>query len=61
MPAYLIAALVAALVGLAIMHGVVILLPIVASPLYACHRQYYKRWTQTSRLTPSTAPVAVEA
>jgi hypothetical protein len=61
MPAYFIAAAVAALVALAIMHGVVILLPIVASPLIGCYRRYHKRWAGSSRLSPSIAPVGVEA
>jgi hypothetical protein len=45
-PAYLVSAVVAALVALAIMHGVVILLPVVASPLYVCYYAYHKRWTE---------------
>jgi len=45
-PGYLVAAVVAALVGLAMMHGVVLLLPIVASPLYACYRGYQARWRE---------------
>jgi hypothetical protein len=44
-PAYLLAATVAGLVALAILNGVVVLLPIVASPLYVCYRGYRKRWT----------------
>jgi hypothetical protein len=45
-PAYLVAALVAGLVALAILNGVVVLLPIVASPLYVCYRGYHRRWTE---------------
>jgi hypothetical protein len=44
-PAYLVAALVAGLVALAIVNGVIVLLPIVASPLYVCYRSYHRRWT----------------
>jgi hypothetical protein len=44
-PAYLLAAMVAALVALAILNGVVALLPIVASPLYVCYRGYQRRWS----------------
>ena len=45
-PAYLVAAAVAALVALAMIHGLVLLAPIVASPLYVCYREYQKRWAQ---------------
>jgi hypothetical protein len=44
-PAFLVAAAIAGLVAMAIMNGVVVLLPIVASPLYVCYRSYQKRWT----------------
>jgi hypothetical protein len=44
-PSYLVSALIAALVGLAMIHGVYLLLPIVASPLFVCYRAYSKRWT----------------
>jgi hypothetical protein len=43
-PAYLVAAAVAGLVSLAMLHGVVFLAPLVASPLYVCYRGYQKRW-----------------
>jgi hypothetical protein len=43
-PSYLVSAVVAALVGLAMMHGVYLLLPIVASPLFVCYRAYSRRW-----------------
>jgi hypothetical protein len=43
-PAYLLSAVVAGLVALSILHGVVYLLPIAASPLYACYRAYVRRW-----------------
>jgi hypothetical protein len=45
-PAYLVAACVAGLVALAITNGIVILLPLVASPLYVCYYAYHKRWTE---------------
>jgi hypothetical protein len=59
-PAYLLSAVVAGLVALAIVNGVVALLPIVASPLYACYRGYRRRWAGTSkvvqpRAVPATA------
>jgi hypothetical protein len=44
-PAYLVSAVIAGLVALAIMNGVFVLLPIVASPLYVCYRGYHRRWT----------------
>jgi len=44
-PAYVVAALVAALVALAITNGVFVLMPLVASPLYVCYRSYQRRWT----------------
>jgi hypothetical protein len=45
-PAYLASAAIAGLVALAIINGVFVLLPIVASPLYVCYRAYHRRWTQ---------------
>jgi hypothetical protein len=45
-PAYLVSAIVAALVALAITNGVFALLPIVASPLYVCYRSYHRRWSE---------------
>jgi len=62
-PAYLVAALIAGMVALAIMHGVVILLPIVASPLFAVYRGYHTRWsamakTLLDRVAREGAPVA---
>jgi hypothetical protein len=45
-PAYVVAALVAGLVALAITNGVFALLPIVASPLYVCYRGYHRRWSE---------------
>ena len=59
-PAYLVSALVAGLVALAITNGVVVLLPIVASPLYVCYRSYHRRWTEmaTAMLNrAATSPV----
>ena len=44
-PAYLVSAVVAALVALAITNGVFVLLPLVASPLYVCYRGYHRRWS----------------
>jgi hypothetical protein len=54
-PAYLLAAVVAALVALAIFNGVIFLLPIVASPLYVCYRGYEKRWRRMAEALGSTA------
>jgi hypothetical protein len=48
-PAYLVAAAVAGLVGLATLHGVVYLTPLVASPLYVCYRGYQARWTDLAK------------
>ena len=56
-PAFLVSAVIAGLVALAIMNGVVILLPLVASPLYACYRVYQKRWTAMAKeLVASAQP-----
>jgi hypothetical protein len=46
-PAYLVSAVVAALVALTILDGNVILLPVVASPLYVCYCRYQQRWNET--------------
>ena len=48
-PAYLVSALVAGLVALAMLHGVIILAPIVASPLYVVYRGYQKRWADMGK------------
>ncbi len=45
-PAYLVSAVIAGLVALAITNGVFVLLPIVASPLYVCYRGYHRRWSE---------------
>jgi len=63
-PAYVVAALVAGLVALAITNGVVVLLPIVASPLYVCYRGYHRRWTEMAttllnRAAQTGTPVTV--
>lgn len=63
-PAYLVSALVAALVALAITNGVVVLLPLVASPLYVCYRGYHRRWTEMAtallnRAAQTATPVTV--
>ena len=63
-PAYLVAATVAGLVGLATLHGVVFLAPIVASPLYVCYRGYQKRWAAVAtellnRAAETPRPAAV--
>ncbi len=63
-PAYVVSALVAGLVALAITNGVFVLLPIVASPLYVCYRGYHRRWTEMAtallnRAAASPAPVTV--
>ena len=56
-PAYLLSAVIAGLVALAIVNGVVVLLPIVASPLYACYRGYQRRWTGVSKVVqPNAVP-----
>jgi hypothetical protein len=54
-PAYLASAAVAVLVALAIANGVVLLLPIVASPLYVCYRGYQRRWTGLANTVPAIA------
>jgi hypothetical protein len=54
-PAYLASAAIAALVALAIVNGVIVLLPIVASPLYVCYRGYQKRWTGIAKTVPANA------
>jgi hypothetical protein len=58
-PAYVVSALVAALVALAITNGVFVLLPLVASPLYVCYRSYQRRWTEmaTTLLNRVATPV----
>jgi hypothetical protein len=63
-PAYLVAAAVAGLVSLAMLHGVVFLAPIVASPLYVCYRGYQKRWSEMAtevlqRAARTPAPAGV--
>jgi len=40
---------IASLVALAILNGVVVLLPLVASPLYVCYRGYHKRWSRLAQ------------
>ena len=60
-PAYLVAAVVAAMVALAIMHGVVVLLPIVASPLLVVYRGYHKRWTEMAKAMLERAAQGPEA
>jgi hypothetical protein len=60
-PAYLLAAVVAGLVALAILNGVVVLLPIVASPIYVCYRGYQRRWSNMAQAVVDgarPAPVA---
>jgi len=59
-PAYLLSAVIAGLVAFAIVNGVVVLLPIVASPLYVCYRGYHRRWTgRTTALPSNAAPATV--
>lgn len=60
-PAYLVAAAVAGLIGVSMLHGVIYLAPIVASPLFVCYRSYHKRWTEMARalVTPQTAVATV--
>jgi hypothetical protein len=58
-PAYLVAAAVAGLVSLSMIHGVVVLLPLVASPLLVVYRSYQKRWTEMAKA--AVAPQAAVA
>jgi hypothetical protein len=59
-PAYLLSAVIAGIVALAIANGVVLLLPVVASPLYFCYRGYYRRWTgMTQVVRTSVAPATI--
>ena len=60
-PAYLVAAAVAGLIGVSMLHGVIYLAPIVASPLFVCYRSYHKRWTEMARalVTPQAAVATV--
>jgi hypothetical protein len=62
-PAFLVSAIIAAMVAFAILNGVVALLPIVASPLYVCYRGYQKRWTAMAKelMTGTQAQPAVVA
>jgi hypothetical protein len=62
-PAYLVAAAVAGLVSLAMLHGVVFLAPIVASPLYVCYRGYQRRWSEMAQnlVARATQPREVAA
>jgi hypothetical protein len=51
-------------VALAIMNGVFVLLPLVASPLYVCYRGYHRRWSQMAtgvlnRAAQSAVPATV--
>jgi hypothetical protein len=57
-PAYLLSAFIAAVVALAIIHDVVVLLPVVVSPLYACYCAYQKRWTE---IATEADPIAAQA
>jgi hypothetical protein len=60
-PAYVVSAIVAGLVALAMLHGVIFLLPVVASPLLVCYRAYNKRWTAMAAalVPPAREPAAV--
>ncbi len=60
-PAYLVAAAVAGLVAVSMLHGVIFLAPIVASPLYVCYRGYQKRWAEmaTALLERAAQPQTV--
>ena len=61
-PAFLAAATVAGLVGIAMLHGVVFLAPIAASPLLVVYRSYQKRWTAMAQaLLASALPARREA
>ena len=60
-PSYVVSALVAALVGMAMIHGVYLLLPLVASPLFVCYRAYSKRWAaaMANLARPAQVPAGV--
>ena len=59
-PAYLLSAFLAAVVALAIVNDVVVLLPLVAAPLYACYRAYQKRWNDMEiAVRTSVAPATI--
>jgi hypothetical protein len=45
-PAYVLSSFIATLVALALVNGVILLLPIVLWPLYVCYRAYQRRWTE---------------
>ena len=61
-PAFLTAATVAGLVGIAMLHGVVFLAPIAASPLLVVYRSYQQRWTAMAQaLLASASPARCEA
>lgn len=60
-PAYVLAAVVAALVAMAILNGVVVLLPLVASPLYVCYRGYQRRWMAMAAAVVRGEPAAATA
>jgi hypothetical protein len=55
-PAYVVSAIVAALVALAVLHGVIFLLPVVASPLFVCYRAYRARWAAMTAELVNPAP-----
>ncbi len=64
MPACLVSAAVAGLVAMAIINGVVVLLPLAALPLYVCHRWYHTRWAvagASSVLAPSSSAASATA
>jgi hypothetical protein len=52
-PAYLVAAVIASLVALAILHGVLAVVPLVAAPLYVCYRGYHGRWSRLAQEAPA--------
>ena len=58
-PAYLLSAVVAGLVALAIVNDAVVLLPVIASPLYACYRGYHTRWSGMRSTLRVAAPSRV--
>jgi hypothetical protein len=59
-PAYLLSAFIAALAALAIVHGVIVLLPFAVAPLYVCYRGYQRRWMgMATAVQPRVVPATV--
>jgi hypothetical protein len=60
-PAYLVAAAVAGLISLSMLHGVVYLTPLVASPLLVVYRSYQKRWAAMAQALVQPQPAEYAA